>query len=137
MGQFISSTGNIKVISPKDCGNAPKKLQLQELTIAFASLKIDAIKENLSDDIVWEIVGEKHLQGKDSFVRKLKEMAYRQVTEIHILNIITHGSTGSINGKMTFNDGSSLGFCDVYTFTGAGRKAKIKEITSYIIHFAK
>ncbi|MEH7884231.1 hypothetical protein V7654_07880 [Bacillus sp. JJ1609] len=134
MGQFISSTDKIKVNSPKDCGNAPKKLQLQELTIAFASLEIDAIKVNISDDIVWEIVGEKPLQGKDSFLRKLKEMAHRQVTEIHISNIITHGSTSSINGKMIMNDESSLGFCDVYTFTGAGKKAKIKEITSYIIH---
>lgn len=136
MGQFTVTTGNLKVISPKDCGNAPKKLQLQELTIAIACLEIGSIKEDLSDDIVWEIVGEKPLQGKDSFVRKLKEMTPSQVTEIHISNIITHGSTGSINGKMTLKDGSSLGFCDVYTFTGAGKKAKIKEITSYIIHLA-
>lgn len=52
---------------------------------------------------------------------------------LHIHHIITHGNVASLNGKLTLTNGDKLEFCHVYRFSGFGKKAKIKEITSYII----
>ena len=41
-----------KITVNADCGNAPKKQILLDLNIAYARADIDAILENLSDDIV-------------------------------------------------------------------------------------
>ncbi|HEU5138658.1 MAG TPA: hypothetical protein VFT51_01700 [Bacillales bacterium] len=58
-------------------------------------------------------------------------------TESELHNIITHGRVGSVNGALIFKNQKRLAFCDVYQFTSAGKKAKIKEITSYVIETYK
>lgn len=61
----------------------------------------------------------------------MNENISKKVIQLQIQNIITHGSTGAVNGFFVFDDHSSLSFCDVYTFTSAGKSAKVKEIVSY------
>jgi len=55
------------VADREDCGNAPKKLLLKELNIAFARGDSEKILSFVTDDIVWEIVGEKRLKGIENF----------------------------------------------------------------------
>lgn len=123
---------DLKIMSPEDCGNAPKKGLLKELSIAFAKNDIEIITEMSSEHIYWNIIGEKLVQGKAQFIETLNDRSHT-VTELHIQNIITHGREGAINGTLILTDKKHVAFCDIYKFTNAGKNAKIKEITSYLI----
>lgn len=116
-----------------DCGNAPKKIFLRDFTIAFAEDNAAFILAGITDDVRWEMVGSSTTNGKAEVERVLKAMLDSSMVELTIANIITHGDAGAVNGTMTFKDGTTYGFCDVYTFTSHGKKAKIKTITAYIV----
>ncbi|MFJ9465483.1 hypothetical protein [Viridibacillus arvi] len=87
----------------------------------------------MKDDVIWDIVGNKQIQGKNHVAELLIQMEKDRATELHIKNNITHGSTGSINGTIVLDNKKSYTFCNIYNFTSAGRTSKIKEITSFVI----
>ena len=91
--------------------------------------------KSMKDDIVWDIVGKKLIENKEDFMKAFNKMTVREVSELHIENIITHGKTCSINGIIKLKDETSIAFCDVYNFTSAGKNT-IKKITSYHILLA-
>ena len=122
---------SFRIDSPKDCGNAPKKVLLRELTVALATKDYAGMSESMADDIRWQIAGYKRFFGKEALRDALNENMSKAVIQLQIQNIITHGSNGAINGFFVFDDQSSLSFCDVYTFSSAGKSAKVKEIVSY------
>lgn len=122
----------LKIICQEDCGNAPKKLVLRDFNIAFAKCDADFILESISEEVVWNMIGDKCIFGKDNMSKELNELTNKAV-ELHLNNIITHGKTGAVNGTLKFGNGKSYSFCDVYLFSSAGKNAKIKEITSYVI----
>lgn len=123
----------IKVVCPKDCGNAPKKNLLKDLNIAFAEYRVEDIVEHLKDDVLWNIVGNKFMRSKKEIIEEIERMKEYKVSEIRISNVITHGNTGSVNGILIRDDEKCFAFCNVYHFSGFGRNSKIKKITSYII----
>lgn len=123
---------DVIVVCHEDCGNAPKKLLLRDFNIAFAKNEKAFLIEQITDDAVWNIVGRQKVCGKDEFSKALNQMEQKKAIEIQFSNIITHGRTGAVNGTIRYNEGN-YSFCDVYTFNSAGKKAKIKEITSYVI----
>ena len=47
-----------KIISSPDCGNSPKMELLKEFNIAFAKGDVKFITESVTDDIVWNIIGD-------------------------------------------------------------------------------
>lgn len=124
---------SIKIECEENCGNSPKKILLKELSIASATNDIDFCMNWMRDDILWEIVGDKQIQGKDDFEHELNRMKDRKVQELRIHNIITHGNTASLNGTLILSDDKKIAFCNVYNFSGFGKNAKIKRITSYVI----
>lgn len=67
-----------------------------EFNIAFANNDIGFITEVIVDNVSWNIIGDKLIQGKRHFVAMLKQIKNKKVTEIHIHNIITHGSNGAM-----------------------------------------
>ena len=123
----------MKIECAEDCGNSPKKKLLKELSIAFANNDIDFCVNCVTDDVVWDIVGDRLIQGKDLFEQALRQLKDRKVEQLRILNIITHGNVGSVNGTIVLSDLQHLAFCDVYNFRGFGKNSKIKTITSYVI----
>ncbi|WP_232696469.1 nuclear transport factor 2 family protein [Brevibacillus daliensis] len=125
--------GELLISCPKDCDNAPKKNLLKELNIAFAKKNIAFIIEHLADDVFWNIVGYKLIQGKDNIAENLRQMKNSNVLELQINNIITHGKSGAANGIFIFEQKKSYAFSNVYVFSGSAKNAKIKEITSYVI----
>ncbi|MCW9705536.1 nuclear transport factor 2 family protein [Fodinibius salsisoli] len=122
-----------KITVSEDCGNSPKKLHLKKFNIAFVKNDRTFINQNVTDDISWNMVGEKHRQGKEQVAAELKKMRSMDITELVIHNIITHGYNGTTNGLLKFKGGVTLAFCDVYTFSSPRNNAKIKGITSYVI----
>ncbi|PLR73201.1 hypothetical protein [Bacillus sp. UMB0728] len=130
MGTMHTEYQGIKITAPADCGNAPKKKFLYDFIMAAATNDFHFISEHASDDICWNIVNDNSIQGLEELANTLK--AAPKITEVEILNIITHGKTASVNGTVKFEDHHTDSFCNVYTFVSAGNNT-IKEIISYII----
>jgi hypothetical protein len=123
----------MKITYPKDCGNAPKKITLVNLYEAFAYCDEKYILENTSNEIVWDIIGKKIIRGNNNVISTLNKYRDKGIKEIDIINVITHGNIASVNGNIIFDDKTSYSFCDIYKFTGFGKNAKIKEVSSYVI----
>src|SRR5690625_5890914 len=101
---------NIKIECAENCGNSPKKELLRDLSIAFVKNEIELCMDWMTDDVVWEIIGDKLIRGKGDFEKTLHQMNNRKVQQIRIQNIITHGNTGSVNGTLIINDKESVAF---------------------------
>ena len=120
-----------RVIIGEDCGNSPKNVFVQEITIALAQGDVKSILKSVTEDIRWSIVGDRVLQGTEQFVEALQEKKNEKVVELKIQHIATHGKTGAVDGTLKFKN-KSHAFCHMYEFSNAKGNA-VKEITSYII----
>jgi hypothetical protein len=132
MGKIFSEDQGIKIVSPADCENAPRKKFLKDLIRAFATNEFLFVSEYTTEDIYWDIVNEISVQSHEEVTKVLENRNTSRIFEIEILNIITHGKTASVNGIFKLKDNNIYSFCNVYTFVSAG-KNKVKEITSYVI----
>ncbi|MGA9636969.1 nuclear transport factor 2 family protein [Flavobacterium sp.] len=121
-----------KITIHSDCGNSPKKEFLKELNIAFATGNSDFITANVTDKIVWNILGDKKIEGKEMFTKELKKMEIEKITELILDRILTHGKDGAVSGIMKMQNGKEYAFSDFYEFSGA-KGTIVKSITSYII----
>lgn|SRR5690606_12586159 len=132
MVNIQSNNQDMKIISPKDCDNAPKKRILKEFIIACAKKDIDFITEHTLTDINWTIVNDTTLLGREEVIHTLVNKMPKQIIEIELTNIITHGHTAAANGVVKFEDDRIYSFCNVYRFVSPGKNT-LKEITSYVI----
>lgn len=132
MEKIHSEVQGIKIISPADCENAPKKKFLNELIMAFATKDFPFVSKYTTEDIYWDIVNDISVQGHEKVAIVLENRITSRIFEIEILNIITHGKTASVNGTVKFEDNNIYSFCNVYTFVSAGKNT-VKDITSYVI----
>ncbi|WP_215222631.1 nuclear transport factor 2 family protein [Echinicola shivajiensis] len=121
-----------KIISSPNCGNSPKMELIKKLNIAFAKGNVEFITESVTDEIVWEIIGDKKIEGKEKFTVELEKMKSEKATELTLKQILSHGKEGAANGIMKMKNGKTYAFSDFYIFQGA-KGVKIKNITSYLI----
>ena len=121
-----------KIISNATCGNSPKMEFLKDFNIAFATGNVDFLLENVTDEIVWTIIGDKKIEGRDSFAAELKKMKDLKPTELILDQILTHGKEGAANGVIKMHNNKKYAFSDFYIFNGT-KGSKIKTITSYVI----
>ncbi len=120
-----------RIFCEEDCGNAPKKAILRDFNIAIANKDLDYLLEWISDDVVWNKVGQSTATGKAQVADAFREIVPAE--ELVIESIITHGWHASAHGTLLMPDGAKYAYCDVYKFKGAARNSKIKSITSYVI----
>lgn len=118
----------MKIISPTDCGNSPKKKVLNELIIAMANRNSEEVLPLFAEDSSWRIVGGRQLSGKDDVAGYVS--GFPQIAELEILNIITHGKTAAANGRILTQDGVLHEFCHMFLFVSAGKNT-LREITTY------
>jgi len=121
-----------KIISSPNCGNSPKMEFLKLFNIAFAKGDVAFLNENVTDDIVWNMIGDKKLEGIKAFTEELEKMQSVKASELILNQIISHGKEGAVNGVMTMENGKQYAFSDFYLFQSA-KGEKLKEITSYCI----
>lgn len=122
----------VKINSSPNCGNSPKMEFLKAFNIAFAKGNLDFVLEGVSDEIVWDIVGNTTITGKESFADELQNMKTNTVAELTLHQILSHGKEGAVNGLMKMQDGKQYAFSDFYQFSSA-KGTMIKSMTSYII----
>jgi hypothetical protein len=121
-----------RIISQADCGNSPKNILLEKLTIAYAEGDTDFILNHVTNDISLTLVGKKTQQGKAAFGAALEQRKTNPIAELTIQHVLTHGKAGAVNGTTRSADGVTRAFCDVYEFNNAKGSA-VKTITSYVI----
>ena len=121
-----------RVITSEDCGNSPKNIFIQDLTIAFAKRDSKFILDSVTDDVRWNIVGDKLIEGKDNFAQVLKGMKDDKAVQLTVQHVATHGKAGAVNGTTKLKNEKTRAFCDVYEFSNT-KGTTVKEITSYII----
>lgn len=122
----------MKTIAPAHCGNSPKKKLVLELTQAFASYALEQVSPHLAEDIVWALVGDSPISGKENFLAALLQMSENKAAELTVHQILTHGKEAAVHGEMLMNDGETYGFADFYEFTST-KSEKVKAIVSYVI----
>ena len=109
---------------------------IRDFNEAFSRNDMDFILNNMSDDIAWEFVGEKTMEGKDAVKEFMKPMSSVETLEMQLFQIITHGRTAAVNGRMKIKEPSgeikSFGFADFYVLNGL-KSPKIKKMTSYVL----
>ena len=115
-----------------DCSNAPKKALLRDLICAFAHADVDGILAPMSNDIVWNLVGETVIEGKENVRTMMEGMENAGTSDLVIESIIAHGREAAVHGVIRSNAGQAHAFCDVVQFDGAAGM-KIKTMTSYSI----
>ncbi len=124
---------SMRIVCPEDCGNAPRKAQLRDFTIACARGALESNVELLSESVEWEIVGSQRLVGLDAVRGHLEDETVQRPVELRIHTIITHGNTAALNATLFEPNGTRVEVCDVYVFAGFGKRGKIKEVKSYRI----
>src|SRR5699024_6855459 len=120
----MESMNHIKVKCAEDCGNAPKKQLLKELSIAFVNQEFGFCLDWVADDITCEIIGGEQIQGKEDFEQILHKIKDFTIQELHIHNIITHGNAASLNGTVVYDDQQRVAFCNVYRFWASVKMQK-------------
>ena len=105
-----------KIVSSPNCGNSPKMEFLKEFNIAFAKGNIEYITESVADEIDWNIIGDRKIEGKEKFIKELEKMKSEKATELIIDQILSHGKEGVTNGIMKMQTGKKYAFSDFYKF---------------------
>ena len=121
-----------KIISNPNCGNSPKMEFLRDFNIAFATGNVEFLFESVTEEIVWNIIGDKKIEGKDNFAAELDKMKDSKATELILDQILSHGKEGAANGFIKMQNDKKYAFSDFYIFNGV-KGSKIKSITSYVI----
>lgn len=121
-----------KIISSPNCGNSPKITFLKEFNIAFAKGNLEFLIKNVTDEIVWNIIGDRKIEGKVKFKEELGKMKSEKATELIIEQILSHGKEGASNGIMKMQNGKKYAFSDFYVFKNT-KSTVLKSITSYVI----
>lgn len=87
---------------------------------AFIKGDADYIIHRVTDDVVWELVGEATLTGKEEVKNLLEPMRGIKAEEHLAETIITQGNQAIVQGTMVMPDGNgnkiNYAFCDMYSF---------------------
>jgi hypothetical protein len=122
-----------RVITSPDCGNSPKNKLLQDLTIALARQDLRVLRQAVSDDVVWNIVGSGQHAGKADVAAAVQAQPKPTLLTVH--HVAQHGKAGAVNGTLKYKGGAKQGFCHVFEFASATGKA-VRAISSYVIDTA-
>lgn len=109
---------------------------IRDFNEAFSKNNLDFILNNMSDDIVWNFVGEKSMRGKEEIREFMKPMSNIETLEMELLQIISGEESAAANGRMKIKEPSgeikSFGFADFYELEGL-KIPKVKKMTSYVV----
>ena len=105
---------------------------VESINKAFAANNLDGFLAHCSDDIVWTMVGEKPLAGKDAIRAWMKAMPMEPPV-FDVATLIAEGDIVMVQGNMTMTDKdrktTAYAYCDVYRFKGD----KIADLKSFVV----
>jgi len=116
-------------------------LTLQQIAESFSGGQFDKVYENMSESIIWNVIGENSFVGKEAVIDNCQQVAsyFNAVTTIFKTgNIIADNNRVAIDGTAEFvREGKRVSYvwaCDVYEFND---RKELEKITSYCIQEKK
>jgi ketosteroid isomerase-like protein len=108
------------------------KSVLENANAAISEGDIEGFLSFCTDDIVWTIVGDKSLTGKE-VVRQWMATMYVEPPKFTVSNLIAEGdfvtALGSIRAKDNDGKEADYSYCDVWRF----RDGKMAELRAFVI----
>lgn len=120
----------LDVSIPDDCSNSPREQFIVEFNRAFAEVEVDFVLDHVSDEIAWDMVGDKKVSGKTAMRDEMESMMAGTASSMVLHSVVTHGREAASNGEFGCPGGEEIAFCDVYMFTKTTANT-VKRITSY------
>jgi ketosteroid isomerase-like protein len=112
--------------------SSKNKQIVDQVNAAFAQNSVEGFLSCCTEDVVWTMVGETRVKGKDAIRQWMKSMN-AEAPAFSVSNVIAEGDFATAYGDMTMKDkdGSSTpySYCDIYRFRGD----KIAELSSFVI----
>lgn len=88
----------------------------------------------LTDDIIWDVKGAFHIQGKDNFDKNIENDAFEGSPTIKIIRLIEDDNIvvaeGTVKCKMQNGELMDAVFCEIFHF----ENGKINQLTTYHIN---
>ena len=108
------------------------KATIEKVNDAFRQNNVEGFLALCSDNVVWNMVGDSTVKGKDA-IRKWMASMPSEPPKFTVAQTIAEGDFATCTGHMTMKDKdgtvSPYGFCDVYRFEGD----KIAELNAYVV----
>ena len=93
----------------------------------------EQILDLLTDDVVWDLPGFKHLTGKDAFDGEIENPDFEGSPTLTVDGLIEEGDAvvaiGNGEGGQKGGETHRFAYCDVFTFAGK----KICRVESYLV----
>lgn len=87
----------------------------------------------LTDDVVWDLPGFKHLEGKKAFDGEIENDAFEGPPSLDVDRLLEDGDTvvavGSGQGRRKGGAGFRFAFADLFTFRGQA----VARVESYVV----
>ena len=109
------------------------RAMIKQLDDAFASGNLEIFYSLCSDDVVWEMAGEKTVKGIPAIREWMGSMGEMPLPKMFDTVVIVDGERASAFGKMTMQNEKggkdTYDYCDIYRFSND----KIVELKSFVI----
>jgi ketosteroid isomerase-like protein len=114
-----------------------RKETVQRINEAFAENNLEKVLSFCTEDLIWTMVGDTTVRGKDS-IRKWMASMKPQPPQIIVHQIVAEADVVIARGDMTMaerQDGPGIPYswCDIYRFEGD----KVAELTAFVVRIDK
>ena len=111
---------------------ANNKTIVEKVNAAFAQNNPEGFLTHCADDVVFTMVGDTAVRGKDA-VRKWMASMNGEPPKFTVQNVIAEGDFATSHGEMTMKDKDGkigqYAYCDIYRFRGD----KIVELKAFVM----
>jgi uncharacterized protein (TIGR02246 family) len=105
---------------------------VEKVNAAFAEGSVEGFLSFCADDVVWTMVGDTTVKGKDA-IRQWMASMDMEPPQFTVATVIAEGDFVMVHGDMTMKDKDgqvvSYAYCDIYRFRGD----KIVELRAFVI----
>ena len=109
------------------------KAIIEKVNMAFAENKVEDFLSLCADDVVWNMVGDKKNEGKDTIREWMGSHGHSDPPKFTVNKLFAEDDSVACHGDMTMKgeDGAenTYSYCDVYEFSGG----KITRLDSYVV----
>ena len=109
---------------------------VEKINDSFAKGNTEGCLDNCADNVVWRMIGDKTITGKNAIREFMASMEGTEPPKFTVDNTIAEGDSVVSYGDMTMTEKGKTtpySYCDVYRFKGD----KIIELTSYVVKTAE
>lgn len=91
------------------------------------------VLDRLTDDVVWDLPGYAHLEGKAAFDGEIENEEFTGSPTLHLDRLVEEGDTvvaiGTGEGTRRTGETHRFAYCDVFTFVGD----RTRRVESYLV----